>query len=173
MITTIEFELNKQSIDKAIRQLRAYKKRIEKRTDELISVMCQEGERYARVALTHIDTGDTLNSIIGYRDGDKGIIQAGGHAIWIEFGTGVKGKQSPHPSSDWLGKQNWQYAVGKFIRKRPNGLIGWYYPTDEFDENGNPIYAFTQGLESNHFLFDACVKLEMNFKENAKKVFSK
>jgi hypothetical protein len=166
--TDIRISLNsKGDIDKAITEIKKYKKRIEKRILELIDVMCEQGADYASIAMGHYDTGYTFNSIIGYREGNRGIIQAGGHSVWIEFGTGVKGQNSPHPSSEYMQKANWEYMVGKTIHTQPNGVVGWYYPADD------GTWKFTQGLPSQHFMYDTARYVERKFKENAEKVFSK
>ena len=165
--TTIELALSAKGINKAIKQLEAYKKRIQKRLEQLIEVMCEQGETYAINSLGHIDTGLTLSTIFSYREGNRGVISAGGHAIWIEFGTGAKGLESSHPSGDWLNTADWNYCVGETIFFTANGKVGWYFPDDD------GTWKFTEGIESQHFMYDAAMNLMRTFRTNAQKVFSK
>ena len=55
--------LNPQSIDAAIKELKAYKLEIAKKTQELIERMVEYGEDYALNILGHVDTGETLASV--------------------------------------------------------------------------------------------------------------
>lgn len=165
MKKSINVSLSIRSIDAAIQTLQDEKKRITQKTLELIEAMCKEGEDFAINALGHIDRGDTINSITGYRQGNKGIVQAGGHAIWIEFGTGAKGLDNDHPSGEYLNAVDWQYCTGETIFFTEDGRVGWYYPADD------GTYRFTEGLASQHFMFDTARHLEQIFKSKAKEVF--
>ena len=165
MRRVVQFSLSRAGIDHTILELENEKKRIKEKLLELIEAMCKDGEHFAINAMGHIDTGLTLNSIVGYRNGNKGIVQAGGHAIWIEFGTGAKGLESSHPSGEYLNAADWQYCTGPTIFFTANGKVGWYYPTDDGE------WRFTEGIPSQHFMYDTARHLERTFKENAEKVF--
>lgn len=169
--TTIRVKLTPAGIDRAIRQLEAYKKHIIDSVSRLLDAMCQEGEIWAINSMGHIDTGETLSTICSYREGNRGIIEAAGHSIWIEFGTGPKGLESPHPSGEWLNEADWEYCSGPTI-KFENGVVGWYYPADENDLK-NTEWIWTQGLPSQHFMYDTAQRLQKIFRSEAKKAFSK
>ena len=162
---TIKVQLSPSSIDRAIKELEAYKKRIKLKLMELIDVMCMDGEDYACSYLTHVDTGETLQSIMGYREGNHGIIEAGGAAVWIEFGTGVAFNvvDYAHPTREDLGISDWgEYGKGKGAN--PNG---WYYYGKD-----NKLH-FTQGIPSEPFMQYAADKLIEEFRATAVKVFAK
>ena len=130
---TITINVSVQSIEKAIHELEVYKVRLEQRLNELIDRMCKDGESYAIINYPqdYIDTGGTLGSIMAYRQGNQGIIEVGGNAIWIEFGTGVamNGADDFHDRS--LLGINEIGTYGKGHGSDPHGW--WYY--DENDHN--------------------------------------
>ena len=158
--------LDPKSIDKAIKELNKYKKEMERKVLVLIDKMVKLGEDYAINSLAHIDTGETLSSIMGYRNGDKGVIVAGGNAIWIEFGTGVRNNgnvgSSPHPKGEELGMKIGTYGKGKGAN--PNG---WYY----LDDDGEVKHTF--GIEANMFMYKTSLELQRIYPELAKEVFGK
>lgn len=168
MNKTIEFQLNSRGIDKAIKQLQAEKKRIQLKLWELIDVMCMDGEDYACEYMTHIDTGETLGSIMGYREGNRGIITAGGAAVWIEFGTGVysnggkSGGDPFHPNRSELGISDWG-TYGKGQGSNPNGW--WYFKGGEWHH--------TMGIAEEPFMANTAERLQEEFRTTAQKVFSK
>lgn len=168
MTKTITIQLNDKSISKAIKQLEAYKKRIKLKLMELIDVMCMDGEDYACEYLTHIDTGETLGSIMGYREGNRGIIEAGGNAIWIEFGTGTLhngGKTTDpfHENRRELGISDW----GTYGKGQGNGdeyPNGWFYYKDG-------AWHRTEGITEEPFMANTAERLREEFKKTAQKVF--
>lgn len=163
---TITIDISVGSIQKAIRTLQDYKKSIEKRMQGLIDMMCSDGASLAYTYLEHIDTGETLNSIIGYREGNKGIIEVGGNAIWIEFGTGVtynQGGDNMHPNRGELGISDWG-TYGEGHGSDPNG---WYY----YDAQGKRKHTF--GIPENPFMAQAARRLAEQFASKAKGAFLK
>lgn len=172
--TTIEVKLNTASINKAIRELEAYKKRIYAKLLELIDVMCMDGEDYACEYLTHVDTGETLGSIMGYRQGNCGIIEAGGAAIWIEFGTGTlhNGPGDPFHDRGELSKQGTTvYDWGEYGQGQGNGKEypnGWFFYNEKTGRAG-----WTEGITMEPFMQNTAERLSDEFKATAQKVFSK
>ena len=170
MAKNISVELSVSGINKAIKELKKYKKELKKKVNHLIDVMLETGEDYAINELGHVDTGDTLNSIYGYRKGSHGVIVAGGNAIWIEFGTGVYYNKSeggsPHPKGQELGM-----TIGGYGNH--NGMKdGWFYPTeDPRYEIKNSGYAYTHGIKSNAFMYRTAQELRRQLPELAKRVF--
>ena len=63
------------------------------------------------------------SDIIGYLDEAEGvgIISAGGYCKYIEFGTGVKGRDSSHPSEEYKAIMNWAYNSGATIFTTKDG----------------------------------------------------
>ena len=169
--TTIEFNLSERSISKAIRQLEQYKKRIILKMQQLIEVMCKDGETYACQYLTHIDTGETLGSIMGYREGNRGIITAGGAAVWIEFGTGTlanggkSGGDPFHPDRNQLGISDWG-TYGKGYGNGDNYPNGWFFYNEKTGRAG-----WTEGIAEEPFMANAAERLRDEFRKTAEKVF--
>lgn len=161
----IPIRLTEDGVDKAIEAVKEYKKWLKKKSKELIEVLCQEGEEYAVRAVGHIDTGETVNSIQGYRDGKKGVIVAGGNAVWIEFGTGVARNgmvgSSPHPKGDELG-----YTIGTYGQGKGADPDGWWY----FDPVSNEL-KHTYGIQANMFLYRTAQELKKIAPDRAKEVF--
>ena len=126
MAKSITVPLSKSGIDKAATWLEDYARRtLPKNCVDLISRMCRTGEVWAMTLMNHIDTGNTLSTIRGYRNGNKGVIVANGAAIWIEFGTGVvanKGSK-PHPKAAELGMSPW----GTYGKGHGASFNGWWY----------------------------------------------
>lgn len=100
------------SIDEAIKKLEKRKERIHKCAEKLIQRLTDLGVEKAQ-ELVPVDTGTARSSIIGYLDEAEGvgIISAGGYCKYIEFGTGVKGRDSSHPSEEYK-------ASGKCCKER-------------------------------------------------------
>ena len=174
MNKTITVRLNSSGINKLIKELEAYKKkRLPMKLWELIDVMCMNGEEYACEYLTHIDTGETLGSIIGYRQGNHGIIEAGGNAIWIEFGTGTLHNgpgDAFHDRANLEGEPkivNWgEYGHGFGNGdKYPNGWY-WYDPVEKKTHR-------TEGIKMEPFMANTAERLRDEFNKTAKEVFSK
>lgn len=165
----IKVELSVESIDRAIKEIQAERRRQEKAILELIDKMVAVGEDYAINAVGHVDTGETLASITGYRNGNKGVIVAGGAAVWLEFGTGTLKNHYQHPPAQgenankivrW-GKYGDGYGDGS---KYPEG---WWYK----DESGQSHH--TKGIEANMFMWRTAQRLQELFPKMAKEVFEK
>lgn len=91
-----------------------------------------------------------VNQIVVFDVGDAIVITNNvDHALFVEFGTGVRGEQSPHP-------RPWNYDVNG------HGEQGWWYPTDNSDPNpikrygaGGSVWAWTAGMPSRPFMYEA------------------
>ena len=174
---TIRITVSRSGINKAIRELEKYKKRLTIKLWELIDTMCMDGEDYACEYMTHVDTGETLGSIIGYRQGNIGIIEAGGAAIWIEFGTGLthnSGTDHFHPNRKELGISDWGTYIDPDPRKNRSQRAhggdsgGWYY----YGLDDGKLHH-TEGMPEEPFMANTAERLVDEFKKTAAKVFSK
>lgn len=160
----ITLTLSEASINQAIKDVKAYKRELATKMNKLIDLMCQYGEDYAINQVGHVDSGETLSTIHGYRKGDKGVIVAGGNAVWLEFGTGIRHNgpagSSPHPVGEELGM-----IIGEYGLKHgadPNGW--WYYDGDKVKH--------TYGTQANLFMWKTARELERIAPELAREVFS-
>lgn len=132
----IEFDLTPASIDNAIRQVRELREQLQAAMGELVRRLIDEGVQIARMQLVAMDCFDTEleGSIQGYyvpgwRMG--WIYTDAPYAIFIEYGTGVVGQDSPHPG---LGDSEWNTPVvnmnGKTYDRydsQGHGERGWVF----------------------------------------------
>jgi len=168
--------LDVASIDAAIAELEKEKKFVHEAAAEIVRTLTMLGEQKAK-ELIPVDTGEAQASIIGYvlDEDNVGIISATGeYCVYLEFGTGVKGQSSPHPSSEWLaeasaltGGKYTGYLTGKHIFTTKDGRIGWLYPGDDGKLH------FTEGIDSQHFMYDTLLYLRSKVAEVAKGAFSR
>jgi len=103
--------------------------------------------------ISYYGLGDTslasTATITRYWDGFAVSVGAD-YAFFVEYGTGVVGQSSPHPS--YVGK--WEYDTNG------HGIDGWYYPTTESDPNpykhyyNGVLYGFTRGMPSRPFMYN-------------------
>ena len=156
--------LDPDSIDEAIAEIERYETFVAEKAQELVRLLKELGVEKAK-ELVPVDTGVAQASIIGYMDEDKGIIQAGGYCKYIEFGTGVRGLGSQHPSPEYLAIMQWAYNSGATIFTTKDGREGWYYPADDGS------WRFTEGMPSRPFMFETAQYLKREAARLAKEAF--
>jgi hypothetical protein len=127
-----------------------------------VKTLTEYGVEIAKLEVRKLDaiyTGELQNSIEGFfPSSNVGIIRAGAtYAVYVEFGTGVVGKGSPHPDP-----QGYQYDVNN------HGDKGWVY----FDEDSGK-FRWTKGFKSRPFMYNTAKELERKCIEIAKEVFGK
>lgn len=161
--TVIRFSLDTKDIDRAIKELKLFKKVFLEKCNRLIQELTDLGADIAKVEVTQLDavyTGELRNSIEGYYSPSTnvGIIKAGAYyAVYVEFGTGVVGSKSPHPNP-----QGYTYDVNA------HGDEGWVYYDDD---SGN--FRWTKGFKSRPFMYNTARQLEKDCKKIAEEVFGK
>lgn len=159
--TVIKFALGTTEINRAIRELERYKKDFKRKWTALMDRLTEEGAEIARTKVIQLDAvmfGDLVNSIDGVYDPATGIgiIRAGApHAVFVEFGTGVKGQNNPHPEPE-----GWKYDTNQ------HGEEGWWY-WGEWDSN----WHWTQGMPSRPFMWETSKELPLLFDKLAREVF--
>ena len=170
----IKFGLSTASVQRAITELKAYKKWTQEKCDELALELAKRGTFLIRMKIAEYDAIDTgaLISAVSYPEQiapgkyritlrvDNGI--GDNYALFVEYGTGVVGAGSPHPEA---GEAGWNYAVGEHIITTKDGRVGWFYPTDDGS------WRFTEGQESRPFWHDAAKELPEYIYDAVKKVF--
>lgn len=133
---------DQKSIQAAVKALRDYENSLEYKCRLLAETLAKKGVEIAKVQIADLDaifTSELLQSINSeYVGSVKGggvwaVVAGTDHAAFVEFGTGVVGKQSPYKGNLPEGV-DWQYASGKTIRQLADGRYGWFYPAD--DGNG-------------------------------------
>ena len=165
--------LSKSSIENAIKQLRAYQNDLTYKCQLLAEKLAENGVEIARVQIADLDaifTSELLSSIHAeYKGSTKGgsiwsVVAGTDHAMFVEFGTGIVGKQSPYPGGLPDGV-SWEYASGKTIRQLADGRYGWFYK----DDDGQ--WWFTEGMPSRPFMYYTSIQLREIVVKTAKEVF--
>ena len=173
IVKKITVDLNKdKSIQKAVKELERYRKKIETNTKLLVQRLADEGAEIARLKIVSLGayySGELLSGVDGYFSPtlNAGFVRVtSDHAAFVEFGTGVVGQNSPHKNGEYLSKAAWQYASGTKIFTTQNGKVGWIYPTDD------GRFRFTEGMASRPFMYETALELQRSFPSIAKEVFS-
>lgn len=162
-----------KSIDKAIKQLNAYKKEVETKTRILAQRLTDLGADIVRIKIVEMGayySGELLSGVDGYFSPtlNAGFIRVtSDHVAFVEFGTGVVGQQNPHTNGEYLSKASWGYAIGSKIFTTKDGRVGWIYPTDDGG------FRFTEGMKSRPFMYETALELERQYMQIAKEVFAK
>lgn len=150
------------NIDGAIKQIEEYEKKLQQNIKDFLSKLLEAGVDIARVKIMElgaIDSGELQNSLAFtlYKEDNKGILFTDcPHACYVEFGTGIKGSVSPHPTLPW------EYDVNG------HGEDGWYY----YDTEQGRV-RFTKGMPSRPFMYETAKELERKAVEIAREVFSR
>lgn len=161
----ISTTLNTKDLNRAIKELESYKKELKIKINLLMELIIQAGVEVAKVQVVELGakySGELESSIGGAYDAQNhtGVIYAGAwYAVYVEFGTGVVGKGSPHPIAS---EKNWKYDVNE------HGEMGWVF-LDERDGT----YHWTQGFASRPFMYNTARQLETIIPRIAKEVFSR
>ena len=165
--------LSKSSIENAIKQLRAYQNDLTYKCQLLAEKLAENGVEIARVQIADLDaifTSELLSSIRAeYKGSTKGgsvwsVVAGTDHAMFVEFGTGIVGKQSPY-TGELPDGVSWEYASGKTIRQLADGRYGWFYK----DDDGQ--WWFTEGMPSRPFMYYTSIQLRDIVLKTAKEVF--
>lgn len=156
----ITIQLSEASINAAIKELQTYKRELSQNATMLVQRLIEAGIEIAKqevLVLGAFDSGELHDSLDGlmYTDGTRGIIFTDcGHAAFVEFGTGVVGSRSPHPTMPW------QYDVNQ------HGEAGWVY----YDEKQGR-FRWTKGMPSRPYMYLTAQQLEQRVAEIAREVF--
>lgn len=171
---TININLfDQKSIQAAVKALRDYENSLEYKCRLLAETLAKKGVEIAKVQIADLDaifTSELLQSINSeYVGSVKGggvwaVVAGTDHAAFVEFGTGVVGKQSPYKGNLPEGV-DWQYASGKTIRQLADGRYGWFYPADDGK------WYFTEGMPSRPFMYLTAIELRDIVSQTAKVVF--
>ena len=162
--TVIRFSLDQKDISRAIRELKQFKKEFLVKCNQLVKELTDYGVDVAKVEVTQLDavySGELRNGIEGYFNPSTGvgIISTGNtlYAMYVEFGTGVVGSQSPHPNP-----QGYIYDINA------HGDEGWVYFNDDIGD-----FRWTKGFKSRPFMYNTARQLEKDCEKIAREVFGK
>lgn len=157
---------DQSSIDAAIQYLTKFRKNLEKVPRRVVDKSVKAGESIAKLNVADysaIDTGWLMNSIhASVRRGGKSaaVIADAPHAAYVEYGTGYRGQNSPHPEPGSY-PSGWVYDVNE------HGVAGWIYKGDDGKLH------FTQGFESRPYMYDTARMLRKEIPRLAREELDK
>ena len=152
MAKTIQITLDDKSIDRAIKELRAYKLWVEEKESELRSRLASLGATVASIRFSRAIYNGTNDVSVEVDDtGSTAIIKASGETVaFIEFGSGAKyGYGHPQADEFGVGPGTWSDTYGK---GHWDNEKGWYYGSGQHSY-GNPpamaMYSAVQEITAN------------------------
>lgn len=157
----IKFGLSQKEIKKAVKDVEKYKQDLSKKLLKLVQRLTDRGIEIAKLNVQRLGavySGELEQSIGGYFSPSlgAGIVYAGAwYAIFVEMGTGIRGKEAQHPKTGEIG---WVYDSNN------HGEEGWVYPKDG-------QFFWTDGMPARPFMYDMTKQLERECEKIAKAVF--
>lgn len=155
----IKISLNEDSINAALKELKAYHKKVKQAAAKLVKMLTEQGVEIAQLNVSDmkaVDSGELYNSIFAKYEGDAGFVVADAtHAAFVEFGTGTMGKNSPHPQ---IAVAGWHYDVNN------HGELGWWY----VGRDGQ--YHWTKGMPSRPYMYQTAQLLRQMVVPAAKEI---
>lgn len=155
----IKVPLSSHGVDKAIKEVAAFKKDVLRKVDLLMTALAEQGAEILRHKIVQMDAvmfGDLLSSVDGVYANGVAVIKMGtDHAMLVEFGAGVVGAQNPHPEP-----QGWRYDVNG------HGEAGWWYWGD-WDNN----WHWTKGMPSRPVVWETAKEVPYLVDRLVKEVF--
>lgn len=161
------------SIQNAVNALKSYANSLTYKCQLLAEKLAENGVEIARAELAGLDAvfkGELMESISAEYQGSIpgggiwAVVAGSDHALFVEFGTGMVGKESPY-KGNFPKDVDWKYASGKTIRQISDGRYGWFYK----DDNGE--WWFTEGMPSRPFMYNTANELREIVVSKAREVF--
>lgn len=164
VLKNIDMTLDRGSINKAINQVKRFKRELTDAMTGLCNALMEEGVQMAKIevmALGAFDTG-ALESSIGHGAFDAesrtGVIYAGAYyAFFVEYGTGVIGAENPHPEPETAGNgSDGNLLAMKYTDYDSNnhGENGWWYISDVDGK-----LHWTKGMRARPFMYNTMMYL--------------
>lgn len=132
-----------------MKELKAYRKKVEDAGELLTRLLVEQGVDLAKQNADYMsiyDTGELVDGIIPeFRDGKGYVVSSAPHSAFCEFGTGIRGAESPHPEP---GLANWKYDTNS------HGEEGWWYMGDDGE------WHWTAGMPSRPYMYNTAQSLK-------------
>lgn len=171
-MTTLKVNpLNLKSVNNAIQDIARYKESLKQFPNTFITELMKEFEKILEGQKPPLLSGMWNTYIIQKEDGSaRGVVEFDGRVEFIEFGTGVVGKNNNQGiNTEWLNKlppPYLEYNKGPQITHFENeNLDYWVY----VDSNGN--FKTTHGVKANPFIYRSVVELMEQYDKIAKNAF--
>lgn len=153
MDKTLVIDIDIDNIKKGIKDISKIQTLVEQALDDAILELQDRllSKLNERIIFYGLGDSQLINTISVSKVQDGISIKVGAeYANFIEFGTGIVGKENPHPQLD-----GWIYDT------KNNGNTGWWYPTTASDPNpykwvdgSGQLRAWTKGSQSKPFMYD-------------------
>lgn len=192
ILKNISFSLSRASINAAIKEVKDFKEKLGPAVGELIRELTEKGVEIAQIEIASmgaVGTSALIESISEKFDsGDRvgQIFTMLEYAIFVEYGTGVVGENSPHPGindKDWIDPegvtvkgetyssydQN-EHGEGGWWYPSPDG---WYVPKDGVTNEEGLSLAWTKGMPSRPFMYNTMRELEVYAEEMGGRIIAK
>lgn len=143
----ITIELSKSSVDKAIDEIKQYRKELRKKYDEVCRRLAEIGakEAQAHLNLSHGNTDATIMPVQKIDNGYK-IVMSGADVYFVEYGTGdqVSSHFNPDVSVAWGS-----WSVGHAQKLYNNGF--WWYGGEKLTGTPAemPMYYAEKAIRAN------------------------
>jgi hypothetical protein len=179
-------ELSASGIRKLRGELTNYKNNIlQQKIDTFAKLLSEKGVNIAQMQIADynaIFTGELISSIKSDYGGSKlgtaifYVVADSKHAVFVEFGTGQEGLESPYPSSFPNGI-DWEYNKGDSIRQATENI---YVHGELFVSVGEYFWSYigedgklhiTKGMPSRPFMYETWAQLITIVEQTAKEVF--
>lgn len=158
---TININLNRSSIRSAIKELNAYKKELEEKSNELRDKLSDIVKEYAEERYSEVASDSDGWSIQREFTSDGVEIHARGKQVaFIEFGTGLytEGRHPKEGKGFWRGSWSTDSEVGKGHWDSPHG---WWTPEGKH----------TYGYDTANGIYGGRQKAEQSIEKVAREVF--
>lgn len=153
-------KLSVSSLDKLLSKLREYQKKVEQAPARIVENLADFGEKQIQQGIQGVTDkdGNYLAKAGSYVFGDAGLAyMEGEQSSFLEYGTGVVGKNSPHPQANEAG---WQYNTGKTINPRTGDWSYW--------DAVKGKYVHTKGIPAQMPVFNAALEMRGQVAKAAK-----
>lgn len=173
----IKVSLSADSIEEAIREVNAYKNKVEKAGNEIAKRLSALGYDVAYSVMSgHVFSGETAESLEVVEKGDgKYVLYAASQALlFFEFGAGATYYGEGHPWGDETGYKPGTFNPGSPNWNNPNG---WWFPTDDprliwrIDKNGQG-WAHSYGNKPHMPFYKADKAMKENLVKLAKEILT-
>lgn len=163
VLKSIDMDLSEKSINQAIREIKSFRDELKRKCWELVEALTMEGAEVAKMQVASMEavyTGELEQSIKGMFFPSERcgfVIAEAPYAIYVEYGTGIVGKNNPHPEAE--GK--YDYDVHE------HGEDGWIYK-----DNKDGSFRWTKGFISRPFMYNTLRWLEEAAPDRASKILT-
>ena len=151
---TYKCKLSESSLSSLIDNLRSYQKNVENLSNTITEGLTEKAKEHISHNLNSIANPDgNVEAKAGsYQYGNVGFAyMEGRQSEYLEYGTGVVGRKSPHPLASEAG---WEYAKGPMIFTTKDGRVGWVYR-----QSGSDKWMFTEGIPAQMPVYNAAQEL--------------